>query len=310
MLDLLIIAFILSYFLTSAVLVVTRFKLGMYMIGAFSAVLLLALVLTFLLKSLPALSHYGASLLWKVAWDPIREEYGLLQAVVGTLLTSAIAITLATPLAIAVAVVINELLPRGLQKFVGSLVDLSAAMPTVIYGLWGLFTLGPILSTFFSDVAESLGLEIFVRPYTILTASVLLSIMITPYAAAVIREGYALVPKALEEAIYAVGATRFEAVLMKLKYVRSYILGGLFLALGRAMGETVAVAMVVGGNFVNLTLNPLEPGITISSLIALQFPNAQVYQYMEPVLYASALILASLGVLINVIALYVLRRWT
>ncbi|MCC6032361.1 MAG: ABC transporter permease subunit, partial [Pyrobaculum sp.] len=121
-------------------------------------------------------------------------------------------------------------------------------------------------------------------------------------------EGYALVPKPVEEAIYAVGATRFEAALIKLRYVKNYILGGFFLALGRAMGETVAVAMVVGGNFSRFTTNIFESGITISSLIALQFPNAASYQYMVPALFAGALLLTLFGLAINAVAIYIIQR--
>jgi phosphate transport system permease protein len=182
-------------------------------------------------------------------------------------------------------------------------------MPTVIFGLWGLFVLGPFLQDVVNSVSRFLvGYEVMASPYTLFTAGVLLAIMITPYAAAVIREGYALVPKPVEEAIYAMGATKFEAALIKLRYVRNYIFGGFFLALGRAMGETVAVAMVVGGNFSRFTTNVFESGITISSLIALQFPNAAAYQYMVPALFAGALLLTLFGLAINAVAIYIIQR--
>ena len=239
----------------------------------------------------------------------MRESYGVLQALVGTVLTSAVAMALAMPMAIGVAVTINEILPARLRGIFGSLVDLTATMPTVIFGLWGLFVLGPFLKDVVNSVSKFLvGYEVMASPYTLFTAGVLLAIMITPYAAAVIREGYALVPKPVEEAIYAMGATKFEAVLIKLRYVRNYILGGFFLALGRAMGETVAVAMVVGGNFSRFTTNILESGITISSLIALQFPNAASYQYMVPALFAGALLLTLFGLAINAVAIYIIQR--
>jgi len=242
----------------------------------------------------------------EASWDPVRESYGVLQALAGTVLTSAVAMALAMPMALGVAVTINEILPARLRGIFGSLVDLTATMPTVIYGLWGLFVLGPTLQSLVNALA---GKEVMTSPYTLFTAGVLLAIMITPYAAAVIREGYALVPKPVEEAVYAVGATRFEAALIKLRYVRNYILGGFFLALGRAMGETVAVAMVVGGNYARFTTNIFESGVTISSLIALQFPNAASYQYMVPALFAGALLLTLFGLAINAAAIYIIQKW-
>lgn len=309
MLDVLLLLLPVTYFVSAFVLTLIRFKVGIRLFGLVSLFLIAALVVVFLIKAYPALVRYGPALFTTAEWDPVREKYGLAQAIVGTLITSAIALGIAMPLAVGAAVTINEFLPPRVARLFASLVDLTAAMPTVLYGLWGLFVLGPALGAGLTSLAKAVGLDVLVPPYTLLTAAVLLGIMVTPYASAVIREGYALIPKVVEEAIYSMGATKFEAVVLKLRYVRNYILGGLFLALGRAMGETVAVAMVVGGNFSRFTTTPWESGITISSLIALQFPNAQSYTYMEPVLFAGALALAALGVAINAAALYILRRW-
>ncbi|MEM1598513.1 MAG: phosphate ABC transporter permease subunit PstC [Pyrobaculum sp.] len=309
MLDVLLLLLPVTYFVSAFVLTLIRFKVGIRLFGLVSLFLIAALVAVFLIKAYPALVRYGPALFTTAEWDPVREKYGLAQAIVGTLITSAIALGIAMPLAVGAAVTINEFLPPRLARLFASLVDLTAAMPTVLYGLWGLFVLGPALGAGLTSLAKAVGLDVLVPPYTLLTAAVLLGIMVTPYASAVIREGYALIPKVVEEAIYSMGATKFEAVVLKLRYVRNYIFGGLFLALGRAMGETVAVAMVVGGNFSRFTTTPWESGITISSLIALQFPNAQSYTYMEPVLFADALALAALGVAINAAALYILRRW-
>ncbi|MEM3996754.1 phosphate ABC transporter permease subunit PstC [Pyrobaculum sp.] len=309
MLDVLLLLLPVTYFVSAFVLTLIRFKVGIRLFGLVSLFLIAALVAVFLIKAYPALVRYGPALFTTAEWDPVREKYGLAQAIVGTLITSAIALGIAMPLAVGAAVTINEFLPPRLARLFASLVDLTAAMPTVLYGLWGLFVLGPALGAGLTSLAKAVGLDVLVPPYTLLTAAVLLGIMVTPYASAVIREGYALIPKVVEEAIYSMGATKFEAVVLKLRYVRNYIFGGLFLALGRAMGETVAVAMVVGGNFSRFTTTPWESGITISSLIALQFPNAQSYTYMEPVLFAGALALAALGVAINAAALYILRRW-
>lgn len=300
---------LIPYLIAAYALLLVKLRWGLRLFGTFIVATIGLLTVMFLVEAYPIIARDGIAVFLEARWDPVRESYGVLQALVGTVLTSAVAMALAMPMAIGVAVTVNEILPARLRGIFGSLVDLTATMPTVIFGLWGLFVLGPFLKDAVNSVSRSLaGYDVMTSPYTLFTAGVLLAVMITPYAAAVIREGYALVPKPVEEAIYAMGATRFEAALIKLRYVRNYILGGFFLALGRAMGETVAVAMVVGGNFSRFTTNILESGITISSLIALQFPNAAAYQYMVPALFAGALLLTLFGLAINAVAIYIIQR--
>jgi len=309
MLGFLLVVLLIPYLIAAYALLLVKLKWGLKQFGAFIVATIGLLTAMFIVEAYPIIERDGIAVFLEARWDPVRESYGVLQALVGTILTSAVAIALAMPMAIGVAVTINEILPARLRGIFGSLVDLTATMPTVIFGLWGLFVLGPFLKDVVNSVSKFLvGYEVMASPYTLFTAGVLLAIMITPYAAAVIREGYALVPKPVEEAIYAMGATKFEAALIKLRYVRNYILGGFFLALGRAMGETVAVAMVVGGNFSRFTTNIFESGITISSLIALQFPNAAAYQYMVPALFAGALLLTLFGLAINAVAIYIIQR--
>jgi len=304
MLGFLLVVLLIPYLIAAYALLLVKLRWGLRLFGAFIVATIGLLTAMFLVEAYPIIARDGVAVFLQTGWDPVRESYGVLQALTGTVLTSAVAMALAMPMALGVAVTINEILPARWRGVFGSLVDLTATMPTVIYGLWGLFVLGPTLQSLVNTLAR----DTMTSPYTLFTAGVLLAIMITPYAAAVIREGYALVPKPVEEAIYAVGATRFEAALIKLRYVRNYILGGFFLALGRAMGETVAVAMVVGGNFVRFTTNIFESGITISSLIALQFPNAASYQYMVPALFAGALLLTLFGLAINAVAIYIIQR--
>jgi phosphate ABC transporter membrane protein 1, PhoT family (TC 3.A.1.7.1) len=304
MLGFLLVVLLIPYLIAAYGLLFVKLRWGLRLFGAFIVITIGLLTAMFLVEAYPIIARDGVAVFLQTGWDPVRESYGVLQALTGTVLTSAVAMALAMPMALGVAVTINEILPARWRGVFGSLVDLTATMPTVIYGLWGLFVLGPTLQS----LVNTLTRDTMTSPYTLFTAGVLLAIMITPYAAAVIREGYALVPKPVEEAIYAVGATRFEAALIKLRYVRNYILGGFFLALGRAMGETVAVAMVVGGNFVRFTTNIFESGITISSLIALQFPNAASYQYMVPALFAGALLLTLFGLAINAVAIYIIQR--
>lgn len=304
MLGFLLVVLLIPYLIAAYGLLFVKLRWGLRLFGAFIVATIGLLTAMFLVEAYPIIARDGVAVFLQTRWDPVRESYGVLQALTGTVLTSAVAMALAMPMALGVAVTINEILPARWRGLFGSLVDLTATMPTVIYGLWGLFVLGPTLQSLVNYLSGGM----MTSPYTLFTAGVLLAIMITPYAAAVIREGYALVPKPVEEAIYAVGATRFEAALIKLRYVKNYILGGFFLALGRAMGETVAVAMVVGGNFVRFTTNIFESGITISSLIALQFPNAAAYQYMVPALFAGALLLTLFGLAINAVAIYIIQR--
>jgi len=304
MLGFLLVVLLIPYLIAAYALLFVKLRWGLRLFGAFIVATIGLLTAMFFVEAYPIIARDGVAVFLQTGWDPVRESYGVLQALTGTVLTSAVAMALAMPMALGVAVTINEILPTRWRGVFGSLVDLTATMPTVIYGLWGLFVLGPTLQSLVNTLAR----DTMTSPYTLFTAGVLLAIMITPYAAAVIREGYALVPKPVEEAIYAVGATRFEAALIKLRYVKNYILGGFFLALGRAMGETVAVAMVVGGNFVRFTTNIFESGITISSLIALQFPNAASYQYMVPALFAGALLLTLFGLAINAVAIYIIQR--
>ena len=305
MLGFLLVVLLIPYLIAAYGLLFVKLRWGLRLFGAFIVATIALLTAMFLVEAYPIIARDGVAVFLEARWEPVRESYGVFQALVGTVLTSAVAMALAMPMALGVAVTINEILPARWRGVFGSLVDLTATMPTVIYGLWGLFVLGPTLQSLINTLASS---TLMTSPYTLFTAGILLAIMITPYAAAVIREGYALVPKPVEEAIYAVGATRFEAAFIKLRYVRNYILGGFFLALGRAMGETVAVAMVVGGNFSRFTTNIFQSGITISSLIALQFPNAAAYQYMVPALFAGALLLTLFGLAINAVAIYIIQR--
>jgi phosphate transport system permease protein len=311
-------------------LIFTRLRHGLRLSGAFIMAVLSLVLFVIAAEAYPILARDGAAAFFRAEWDPARESYGALQALAGTLVTSAIAVAIAAPLAVGAAVLVNEILPARARAAFSSLMDLMATVPTVVYGLWGLTALGPFLQCSVNALYDSLARgnaagalaapylcaagrasythAVMNSPYTLLTAGALLAVMITPYAAAVIRDGYALIPRPVEEAIYAVGATKLEAVLVKLRCAKNYIAGGLLLALGRAMGETVAVAMVVGGSLSRLTLNPLDSGITISSLIALQFPAAAAYEYMLPALFAAALLLAACGLSLNIAATYLIYR--
>lgn len=189
-----------------------------------------------------------------------------------------------------------------------------AGLPTIIYGLWGAFVLVPLLKDY---VMKPLYNHLSFIPlfsfepstgYSFLSAGVLLGIMVTPFASAIIREAYRMVPFTYRECVYALGATRYEATKVLIGYIKPAIVAGTILAFGRAIGETVAVSLVVGNTF-NIHPSLFAPGYTISSLIANQFGNAFIYRYMVSALFAAGLSLFFIGLAVNLLGIYILRRY-
>ncbi len=284
------------------------------LIGISNLAIIFTVILVVAILSIEGLRIFirdGFSFISTSIWSGVRERYGILFALGGTLITSVIAIAIALVIAIASSITIVEILPRRLKPLISSLVDLSASIPTVIYGLWGLFVLAPIvvyvaenplLKTVKSYLGSpgSLGTSLF-------TASILLSIMISPFATAIVREALYSVPKYVDEALYSLGLTRFEVAVLKIRYIRRAILVAAMVAYGRAVGETIAVSMVVG-NVVNPEFwKILNPGYTIASLIADQYQNAESYYYMVPAIFGAALILFAIGLAVNIAVIRVLR---
>jgi len=255
----------------------------------------------------------GIAFITTSTWSGVKESYGVLFALGGTIVTGSIAIAISLVISIGSSITIVELAPKGLKSFLSALIDLSAAIPTVIYGLWGLFVLAPLIgsitgSPILSDLRSVLGSPGSLGT-SLLTASILLSIMITPFATAIIREALSSIPKSIDEALYSLGLTRFEAALIKLRYIRRAVLVASMVAYGRAVGETIAVSMVVG-NVVNPEFwKILSPGYTIASLIADQYQNAESYYYMVPAIFGSALILFAIGVAVNIVAFIASRGY-
>jgi phosphate transport system permease protein len=277
-----------------------------------SLLIVTGIVISLVVNSYPIFLRDGLSFIFRSAWNPVREDYGILPALLGTLIVSAIAISIALPLAISLAVFSAELAPKSIKRIINSVSDLMAGLPSVIYGLWGLYVLAPALNQYvMTPLHQYLGfVPLFSTkpiPTNLFTAGVLLAIMIIPFASSIIREAYSAVPHHLKEAAYSLGMTRWEVIRTLLGYIRSSILAGAFLALGRAMGETVAVAMVVG-NTLTFPRSLFDIGYTIPSLIANQFQNAEAYSYMMPALYGGALILFIAGLIINLAGLYWIRR--
>ena len=254
----------------------------------------------------PALSTVPISSIANSTWDPSAGKYGVLPFVFGTVVTSAIALLIAGPIGIACALFLSELASRRVAGPLGMLVELLAAVPSVVYGLWGLFVLAPVMRTSVEPfLSKTLGfLPQFQGPIYgvgMLTGGVLLSIMILPTVAAISRDVFAAVPIEQREAMLALGATKWE-VLSKavLPYARSGVIGALVLALGRALGEAMAVVMVIG-NKPAIAASLFAPGYTMASVLALEFTEATGKQYVA-MLIEVGLLLFCLSLIINVIA--------
>ncbi|HEY8899387.1 MAG TPA: phosphate ABC transporter permease subunit PstC [Chthoniobacterales bacterium] len=266
-------------------------------------------------QSMPAIEKFGFGFLSGAKWQPNREIFGVLPFLIGTTVSSVIAILLALPLGLAVAIFLSEdFLPPPARQFIRFTVEMLAAIPSVVYGLWGIFVVIPLVQTFgqwavvaFKGVPV-LG-TIFAPPAygnSMLTASLVLALMILPTITAISRSALVAVPATLREGSYALGATRWETILgVLLPTAAPGIVAATILALGRAMGETMAVAMLIG-NSSRLTASLLAPGGTLAGLLANQFGEASGLQISS--LMFAALILMLLTLLVNILGELVLRH--
>ena len=258
----------------------------------------------------PAFAKLGLSIVTSSNWDVAGGHFGAAPAVFGTLVSSAVALVIATPLAIGVAIFLSEFSPVWLRQPVGFLVDLLAAIPSVVYGLWGIFVLIPLLREhvmpFLRDTLHLGATPFFSGPAygpSMLAAGVILAIMALPYISAVSREVLMAVPRSQREAALALGATRWEMIRdAVIPYARSGIIGGIMLGLGRALGETMAVTMLIG-NRPEISASLLAPGYTMASLIANEFSEATNDLHLSALMAVGA-VLFILTLIVNAVA-----RW-
>jgi len=298
-------------------------KVDLFKVITFPAVFFVFLLFAWMLviffyNALPAFFREGLSIyfenVWQAAEEASKEYYGLASAIWGTIYTSLIAIIIALPISIAYSIFVVDYVPKRMKNILIIVSDMMAGLPTIIYGIWGAFVLVPFLQKYvMMPLYKHLSfIPIFSSPpitgYSYFSAGVLLGIMVTPFASAIIREAYQMIPFTYREAISSIGSTRYEATKVLLGYIKPATFSGLILAFGRAVGETVAVSLVIGNTF-NLSVSLFSPGYTISSLIANQFGNAFIYEHMLPVLYAGGLALFIIGLIVNVAGLYLLKRW-
>ena len=258
-----------------------------------------------------AIGRYGFNFLATSVWDPVAEQFGALPLIFGTLLTSLIALIIAVPLSLGVAIFLVEFAPSAVRKPIAYLVELLAAIPSVVYGLWGIFVLIPFLRhSVFPFLRGTLGfLPLFQGPIygpSILAASIILAIMVMPYIMSVTREVLGAVPGSQREAALALGATRWEAAWTAVvPYARSGIVGAVILGLGRALGETMAVTMLIGNSH-EISASLFKPGYTMAAAIANEFREAVTPIHLSALAYVA---LALFGVTVVVNALARLLIW-
>ncbi|MEJ2175491.1 MAG: phosphate ABC transporter permease subunit PstC [bacterium] len=269
--------------------------------------ILLAVLVTLFIGSELTLKKYGFGFLWSAEWDPVQEEFGALVPIYGTLVTSAIAMLIGVPVSFGIALFLTELSPPWLRRPLGTAIELLAAIPSIIYGMWGLFVFVPLFQShvqpLLTDTMGELPIvgALFEGPplgIGMLTAGLILSIMVIPFITAVMRDVFELVPPLLKESAYGLGATTWEVVWrVVLPYTKVGVIGGIMLGLGRALGETMAVTFVIG-NAHRLATSLMAPGNSIASALANEFTEA------VGDLYYSALI--ELGLILFLITTVVL----
>ncbi len=250
-----------------------------------------------------AISQFGLHFLVTSTWDPVTGQFGALPLIFGTLLSSVVALAIAVPLSLGVAIYLTEFAPTVIRRPISFVVELLAAIPSVVYGLWGIFFLVPVLTkTVFPFLRSTLGFLPFFQGTiygpSMLSAGVILAIMVMPYIMSVAREVLATVPSSQREAALALGATRWEAAWTAVvPYARSGIVGAIILGLGRALGETMAVTMLIGNRH-DISVSLFAPGYTMAAAIANEFTEAATDMHFSALAYV-ALVLFAITVLAN-----------
>jgi len=269
--------------------------------------LLAAILVSLMIGGFQSIKEFGLPFLWTEEWDPVQEKFGALTPIVGTLVTSAIALLVAIPVSFGIAIFLTELSPVWLRRPLGTAIEMLAAIPSIIYGMWGLFVFAPLFQSHVQPFLKAtvgqipgVGLLFAGPPIGIgmLTAGIILAVMVIPFITAVMRDVFELVPAMLKESAYALGSTTWEVVWrVVLPFTKVGVIGGVMLGLGRALGETMAVTFVIG-NAHRLKASLFAPGNSIASALANEFTEA------VGELYTSALI--ELGLILFLITTVVL----
>jgi phosphate transport system permease protein len=274
------------------------------------------IILTLFMAGLPAFEHFGLNFIISTNWDPVegREEFGAFISIFGTVVSAIMAIIFAVPIAFGIAYFLTELAPQWIRRPIGIAVELLAAVPSIIYGMWGLFVLVPFVQMHiqlaFGETLSAIPLIGFIfesssfAGTSLFSAALVLAIMILPFIAATMRDVFEQVPPVYKESAYGLGATRWEVVRgVVIPYTRISVVGGIMLGLGRALGETMAVTFVIG-NANRMPGSVFDPATTIASVIAMEFPESLAGSLQQSALFA-------IGFLLFVISFVVLAtsRW-
>lgn len=294
----------------------TIFSGACHAAGAFVLLLLGAIIVELFLGGLPAFRAFGLPFIWSTEWDPVTEVFGAGVSIYGTIVTSVLAIILAVPLAFGIAFTLTELAPPWLRRPLGTAVELLAAVPSIIYGMWGFFLIAPLMAqyvqpTLIDSIGELplIGFLFQGPPFGtgIFTAALILAIMILPFIAATMRDVFEQVPPVFKESAYGLGATTWEVMKgVVLPYTRISVAGGIMLGLGRALGETMAVTFVIG-NANRITTTLFGPGNTIASVVALEFGESETGSLKLSALLALGFILFVLSFIVLASSRWLLR---
>ena len=284
--------------------------------GVFVLVLLGAIIVELFIGGLPAFRAFGASFFYSANWDPVQEIFGGAVSIYGTVVSAVLALVFAVPVAFGIAFFLTELAPQWVRRPVGTAIELLAAVPSIIYGMWGFFVIVPIMSQYvqpwaIDTIGELPGIGwLFQGPpfgTGILTAALILAIMIIPFVAATMRDVFLTVPPVFKESAYGVGCTTWEVMRsIVLPYTRVSVVGGIMLGLGRALGETMAVTFVIG-NTNRISSSLFGPGNTIASLVALEFPESPAGSLKLSALLALGFILFVISFIVLAISRAMLR---
>jgi phosphate transport system permease protein len=284
--------------------------------GVFVLVLLGSLIISLFIGGLPAFRRFGIGFLTSAEWDPVHEVFGAAVSVYGTLLTSVLALAFAVPISFGIAFYLTELAPGWLRRPVGTAIELLAAVPSIIYGMWGFFVIVPIMSQYVEptliDAFDGIPVlqDLFAGPpfgTGLFTAAMVLAVMVIPFIAATMRDVFETVPPVFKESAYGVGCTTWEVMRsIVLPYTRVSVVGGIMLGLGRALGETMAVTFVIG-NSDRISGSLFGSGNTIASIVALEFPESPAGSLKLSSLLALGFILFVISFIVLAISRTLLR---
>ncbi len=282
--------------------------------AALVGLLLIATLAAIAWDSRLSIHTFGLGFLWSSEWNPVTGQFGALSFLVGTLVSSAIAMLLATPVSFGIAIFISELAPRRLKQPISSAVELLAAIPSIVYGLWGLLVFAPAFAQVEPWINDHLGTLPGIGPLFqgppmgigMLTAGIVLAIMVLPFITAIMRDVFIMTPAPLKESAYGLGCTTWEVSRrIILPYTRSAVTGGIFLGLGRALGETMAITFVIG-NSNTISASLLMPGASIPSVIANEFTEATTPLYLSSLIYLG-LVLFGITLIVRLLAAWMLH---